>query len=108
MSSDAELEAKIIDALYRGCSEPREFETAVELIRRRFDSAGAILFEIVPGTPEPQFTIGAGAVNPTFMANYAPFAELDPAPARFAAMPTGTASTTNRMFSAEFLQTNIF
>jgi PAS domain-containing protein len=108
MPNGAELEAKIIDAIYRGCCEPGEFERAVELIRQRFDTAGAILFEIVPGAPEPQFTIGAGAIDAAFLEGYARCTEPDPAPARFAAMPTGTVSTTNRVFSAEFLRTNVF
>jgi len=104
----ADLEAKIIDAIYRGCSEPGEFERAIELMREYFDTAGAFLTEVDLMMPDQPFMIGAGAVDSRLMADYSPVVDMDPAPARFAAVPTGTAASTDRMFSPEFLGTNVF
>ena len=58
--------------------------------------------------PEAQFTVGAGTIDAAFMRDYARYAEFDPAPKQFAALPTGTATTTDRMFAPEFLRSCVF
>jgi GAF domain-containing protein len=97
----ADLEKKIIDAIYRGACEPAELERALELIAQHFDSVGALLGELDHAVPEAQFAIGVRTVDSPFMADYAQYAAIDPAPRAFAALPTGTASTTDYIFSEE-------
>ncbi len=108
MADNPDLEAKIIDAVYRGGCEPGELNRAIELIAAHFDAVGATLAEIDHGTPSTQFLVGAGNIDREFFADYGPYAQIDPAPRAFGALATGTITTTNRMFSPEFLRTNAF
>jgi GAF domain-containing protein len=108
MADSADVENKIIDAIYRGACDHEELKRAVELIAHYFNSTGAVLGELDQAAPEAQFTLGAQAVDRTFFSDYASYAEFDPAPRAFAALATGTVSTTDRLFSADFLRGNIF
>jgi hypothetical protein len=103
-----DFEQKIIEAIYRGACDESALQSAVELIARYFDRPGAFLCQIDRAAPNDQFTIGLGTIDQAFMNDYATYADVDPAPERFSALPTGTATTTDRMFSAEFLRNNIF
>ena len=107
-TDSADPEQKIIDAIYRGACDPAELATAIELIAQYFDVSGASLGELDPAAPEAQFVIGARTFDPAFLADYQPYAELDPAPQAFSALALGTVSTTDRMFSQDFLRTNVF
>jgi GAF domain-containing protein len=108
MADNTDVENKIIDAIYRGACDPEELKRAVELIAQYFNSTGAVLGELDQAAPEAQFTLGVQAVDQTFFSDYASYAEFDPAPRAFAALATGTVSTTDRLFSADFLRGNIF
>jgi hypothetical protein len=109
MSADAvDEERKIIDTIYRGAYDPAELQPAIELLARYFDSGGAFLGEIDHAAPESRFVTGAGTIDQAFIVDYEGYAPLDPAPRAFAALKLGTISTTDRMFSAEFLRTSVF
>ena len=108
MTGDADAEAKIIDAIYRGACDSVELSRALELIAAYFGSPGVTLGELDQAHPERQFVVGARTFDDEFFANYMPYVELDPAPRAFAALAVGTASITNRMFSASFLRRNVF
>jgi GAF domain-containing protein len=108
MGDDADVEQKIIDTIYRGACDPAELERAVELVAHYFDSGGVFVGEIDRAAPDAQFTVGVGTVDATFLREYVEYAPIDPAPEKFAAQPTGTATTSDRMFSAEFLRRNAF
>jgi hypothetical protein len=108
MMDRAAFELKIVDAVYRGAHDPAELHRALALIAEYFGTSDAVLGEVDATTPEAQISLGAGTVDADFMRDYAPYAEFDPAPARFSALPTGTASTTDRLFSAEVLRANVF
>lgn len=108
VADNADLEEKIIDAAYRGACDQTGLERAIELIAQYFDSGGAFLGELDYAAPEAQFTVGARAVDGTFFENYTDYAAFDPAPRAFAAMPVGTVSTTDRMFSRETLRADVF
>ena len=104
----AAFELKIVDAVYRGAYDPGELHQALVLIAQYFGTSDALLGELDVTMPEAQISLGAGTFDADFMRDYAPYAEFDPAAAKFAALPTGTATTTDRMFSAEFLRTDVF
>jgi hypothetical protein len=108
MPENADGEQKLIDAIYRGACDPAELKRAIELIAQHFDSSGVVLAELDQGAPNAPLTIGARSMDQAFFANYAPFASLDPAPRAFAALKVGTVSTTDRIFSEDFLRTSIF
>src|SRR5271170_74206 len=104
----ADPEQKIIDAIYRGACDPAELATAIELMAQYFDVSGASLGELDPAAPEAQFVIGARTFDQAFLADYPPYAQMDPAPRAFSALALGTVSTTDRMFSQDFLRTDVF
>jgi hypothetical protein len=52
MPDGAELEQKIIDAIYRGACNPTELDRAIELIGQYFDSSGVSLGEFDRVNPE--------------------------------------------------------
>jgi hypothetical protein len=108
VADNADLEQKIIDAVYRGACDQTGLERAIELIAQYFDSGGAVLAEFDYAAPEAQLTIGARTIDNTFFVNYADYAAFDPAPRAFAAMPVETVSTTDRMFSRETLRADVF
>lgn len=107
-SGNADLELRIIDSIYRGACDSEELNQTIELIAQYFDCAGATLGEMDQGTPDAQFMVGARNVDHAFVADYGPYAQLDPAPVAFGALATGTVTTTDHMFTAEFLRKNIF
>jgi hypothetical protein len=108
MIGNADLEAKIVEATYRGACDPAELRRAIELMAQYFDSSGIVLAELDKAAPEGGLTIGVRTFDQSFLANYAPYAAFDPAPLAYAALPTGTMSTTDRIFSSDFLRQNIF
>ena len=108
MSLDADAEAKIIDAIYRGACDSMELSRAIALIAEYFESPGVLLGELDQAQPERQFAIGARTIDQEYFARYAEHAELDPAPRAFAALAVGTASITDRIFSESFLRRNVF
>jgi GAF domain-containing protein len=108
ISRNADLELRIIDAIYRGACDPKALDQAIELIAQYFDSAGATLGEMDQAAPEAQFMVGARNIDHAFVADYGPYARLDPAPPAFGALTTGTVTTTDHMFTSEFLRKNIF
>jgi GAF domain-containing protein len=105
---NADLEQRIIDAIYRGACDREELDQAIELIAEYFDCAGATLGEMDQAAPEAQFLAGVRNVDHAFFADYGPYAQLDPAPSAFGALTTGTVTTTDHMFTAEFLRENVF
>ena len=107
MGDSADLEQRIIDAIYRGACEHSELVAAIEQIAQYFDSPGVLIGEFDSTAPDEQFTVGVRTIDHAFMRGYREYAEIDPAPARFAALPVGTATTTDRMFSAEFLRADV-
>jgi len=108
MPDSADPELKIIEAIYRGACDAAELALAVELIAQYFDSAGALLGEMDCIRPEAQFMTGVRTIDHAFVADYQSVADIDPAPRLFTALQTGTASTTDRIFSKEVLRTDVF
>jgi len=108
MSAKPELEARIVEAIYRGACEPSELQRALELIANYFDSSGVVLAELDATQPNSRLVVGANAVDEQFFENYQAYAEYDPAPRAFMAQPAGKASLTDRIFSSEQRQGFVF
>ena len=107
MSRSLDLEQKIIETVYAGACNSAALAQAPELIASYFDGTGAFFGEFDYAVPDAQFTTGVSTVDEAFLNDYAVYAPIDPAPEKFAALPVGTATTTDRMFSAEFLRSNV-
>lgn len=108
VGDSADDERKLIDAIYRGVCDSTEMTWAIELLGRYFGSSGVVVGELDRADPDSQFTIGVGTSDEVFLRDYVDFASIDPAPAKFATLPIGMATTSDRMFSPEFLRTYAF
>jgi regulatory LuxR family protein len=108
MSGKPELEAKIVEAIYRGACEPSELKRALELIAGYFDSSGVVLGELDAAHPKDQFVVAANGGDDQYFENYQAYAEFDPAPRAWMAQPAGKAALTDRIFSREQRQSFVF
>ena len=97
MSGNADVEAKIIDAIYRGACDAAELVRAIELIAAYFASPAAILAEIDQLQPECRLGIGVGVVDAQEFVRYGQYAHLDPMPRALAALPAGTVTSSNHI-----------
>ena len=97
MSGNADLEAKIIDAIYRGACDAAELSRALALMTTYFNSLAAALGESDRMRPECQMVLASGAIDGPQIARYSQYAHLDPLPGAFAALAAGTVTTSNRI-----------
>jgi hypothetical protein len=97
MSQNSDLEAKIVDAIYRGACDPAELMRAIELIASLFHSPAVVFGEIDHLRPELRFAIGSGFMDAQEFVRYAQYAQVDPMPRAFAALAAGTVTTSNRI-----------
>src|SRR5664279_5073922 len=108
MIGNADAEAKIIDAIYRGACDPVGLNRAIELIAEYFGSPGVLLGELDQAQPHRSFAFGVHTIDASFFTGYARCANLDPAPRAYAALPVGRASLSNRMFTEHERRTSVF
>ncbi|HMB83174.1 MAG TPA: hypothetical protein VKI40_03890, partial [Terriglobales bacterium] len=108
MSGNADLEAKIIDAIYRGACDSVELSRAIALIAEYFGSPGVLLGELDQAQPHRSFAFGVHTIDASFFTGYARCENLDPAPRAYAALPVGRASLSNRMFTERERRTSVF
>ena len=95
-------EAQFLEALYGGAADPVEFERALEIIARQMRCQSAALLSLDVRAPLADLAVSVGLFDEAARARYfRGFADIDPAPAAFTRMPIGTASTTDRIFSAK-------
>jgi len=97
MSQNTDVEAKIVDAIYRGACDPAELMRAIELIASLFNSPAVVLGEIDHLHPELRFAIGSGFMDDQAFVRYGRYAQVDPMPRAFAALAAGTVTTSNRI-----------
>jgi hypothetical protein len=97
MSNNAELEAKIVDAIYRGACDVAELNRALEMMTAYFHSPGAALGEVDQARPECQMGLASGNIVAQTTERYSQYAYLDPLPHAFAALAVGTVTTSNRV-----------
>jgi GAF domain-containing protein len=108
MRTDSDLEQEIVEAIYLGACEPEGLIQAVRLIERYFGSAGAVLAEFDAAAPHAPLLINSGTIDQSWNKDYGVYAQFDPAPSAYAALPVGKMSTTELMFSSDFLRRNPF
>lgn len=100
---------RFLDALYRGAADVAEFERALTLLADEMSCQSASLISLDASAPLADMVVSVGVFDADVRQRYArDFAPYDPAPAAFARLPTGTASTTNRILSSEQLRKGVF
>jgi len=96
------LEEVLLDAIYAIATDDGAVADLLSLLNDRFGCISAALVYGSSYRPTAQLVIGHGVMAGTAQARYiADYAQLDPAPAAFAALPLGTAAATDRLFSAQ-------
>lgn len=101
-------ELLVLDTLYRGVTDSGALETSLNLIRGMFSCQGGAFVSFDARSPEIDLTLTSGVFN-EFSGEYLrDFVAIDPAPAAFARLQAGTATTTDRMFPRETVQRDPF
>jgi DNA-binding CsgD family transcriptional regulator len=109
MPEKADLEAEVVDAIYRGACDRSEFSHALERLRRLVDGAAAVLGETEFGRPGVFELIATGALDENLiLSRYPPFARFDPMPAATMMAPAGSVVTSAQLVSAEEWDRNPF
>jgi DNA-binding CsgD family transcriptional regulator len=94
-------EAGLLDALYQGVFDVAALDRAVTLLASQLSCASAVFLSIDALTPGTSVLLTSGAFSeflPSYVSHYG---AIDPAPAAFARLPPGGASTTAHMLGAE-------
>jgi DNA-binding CsgD family transcriptional regulator/GAF domain-containing protein len=93
---------RLVDALYRGVNDPGEFERALTMLSSSFACRSAALISLDAAAPATNIVMSTGLWSSDMAERYVrEFAAIDPAPAAFARLRVGTASTTDRMLTPE-------
>jgi hypothetical protein len=103
-----EFDQSLLDALYSGAVDSAEFERALVLLSHMVDCLSAALISLDAQAPAASLVLATGAFGGPVARQYAEFAQHDPAPAAFARLARGTASTTSRILSPEQLNNGVF
>ncbi len=103
-----EAESRFLDLLYRGVTDGSSLTQALDLARDLFNCRGAALVSLDAQVPAVDFAMTAGIFKEYGQSYLDDFSKIDPAPAIFAGLPAGTASTTDRLFTAEQLRRGAF
>lgn len=102
-------DAQIVGALYDGVVTADSFELAFSALAKDFDCHSASIVSFDPILPRASAAFGVGVFNSEAQRRYdAEFAGIDPAPAAFAARPSGTGFASNRLFDANYLRGSVF
>ena len=101
-------EARFLDALYRGVMDAAALKGALELAQSMFNCSGAALVALDAQAPALNVSVTAGIFDDYGRLYVEQFSKIDPAPAVFARLAAGTASTTDRILSSEQLNADAF
>lgn len=94
-------EAQFLDALYRGVLDGTEFKRALEIAQSMFNCLGGAFVSIDAREPAGQISAMSGVFDEYGRLYSEQFIQIDPAPAIFARLAVGTASTTDRLLTPE-------
>jgi PAS domain-containing protein len=99
----------LLDDLYRGVvDDDQGLACALDRIQSLFACRAASLLSIDPRSPPADVALTSGVLT-EYLAQYRrQFAAIDPAPALFARLRVGTASTTDRIMSDEARRNDVF
>lgn len=98
---DGNSELQFLDALYRGVLDAVEFKRALVVAQNLFHCLGGAFVSLDAQEPAAQVSIMSGALEENGKKYREQFIQIDPAPAIFARMAVGTASTSDRLMTPE-------
>ena len=96
-----DAEARFLDVLYRGAIEAAELKHALEIVQDMFHCRGGALVALDHQAPAANLAVISGIFDEYGKLYNEQFSKIDPAPAIFSRLPTGTASATDRMLTPE-------
>jgi PAS domain-containing protein len=104
-----DVETRLLDELYRSPIDEGALKNALELVQSMFNcrAAAFVAFDR-QAPPTTDIALTSGVFNEFKRLYLEQFAGIDPAPAMFASLPPGTASTSDRLISAERRRTDPF
>lgn len=96
-----DAEARFLDALYRGVTDGGELALALQIVQEMFNCRAGALVSLDALAPATNVAMASGVLDEYGRLYLEQFAKIDPAPAVFARLPSGTASSTDRILSPE-------
>jgi hypothetical protein len=96
-----DAEAQFLETLYQGITDKEALKRALELAQRMFNCLGGAFVSFDAHAPAADLAMISGLFEEYGRRYLQEFAAIDPSPAIFARLPVGTASTTDRLLSAE-------
>ena len=101
--------ARILAGLYDGVVTADSFDLAFSALAKDFGCHSASVVSFDPVVPQASAAFGVGAFDAAAQRRYdTDFASIDPAPAVFAARPSGTGFASNRLFDRDYLRRSVF
>lgn len=94
-------EAQFLETLYQGITDKEALKRALELAQQMFNCLGGAFVSFDAHAPASDIAMTSGIFEEHGRRYLQEFIAIDPAPAIFARLPVGTASTTDRLLSAE-------
>jgi DNA-binding CsgD family transcriptional regulator len=103
-----DVDVSLLDALYSGATDSEEFKRAMLLVGQQLSCSSSVLISLDPHSPGASLLLSTGAFDGPASQHYAELAPFDPAPATFTRLARGSASTTDRLLTAEQLRDGLF
>ncbi|MGZ5828839.1 MAG: hypothetical protein ACXWJW_09885 [Xanthobacteraceae bacterium] len=96
---------ELLDALYLGATDTAAFQQAIVTLAAQFGCVSSALVSLDQEIPETNMIMSTGAIDENAGRRYVEhFGAIDPAPAAFARLPVGRASTTDRLMPRELMK----
>jgi DNA-binding CsgD family transcriptional regulator/GAF domain-containing protein len=103
-----DIDGRLVAALYEAIVDEVALEQAIDAIARRLGCHSACIVSFDPLTPQAAIALSAGAFDDMAKRRYeTDFAAHDPAPAAFAAAPSGTVFASNRFLPRDYLRRSV-
>jgi hypothetical protein len=96
-----DAETRFLETLYQGITDKEALKRALELAQQMFNCLGGAFVSFDARAPATDLAMISGVFEQYGRSYLQEFGAIDPAPAIFARLPVGTASTTDRLMSAE-------
>lgn len=109
-ATDGKLdESGLVGAFYRGVTDTAELERGLELLADQLHCRSTVLLSLDMRQPQTGLSLSTGVFDEAARVRYVnDFHAFDPAPAAFARMPVGTASSTDWVLAPEFHRDSVF
>jgi DNA-binding CsgD family transcriptional regulator len=104
----ATVETAFLDALYAGVTDDGALDRALSQLQKMFDCAAGAFVSFDARAPAIDLTLTSGVFLEHGADYLRDFVAIDPAPAAFAKLPAGSATTTDRLLPPEVIASDPF